>query len=512
MLRIEHKQLSMYASLYSKIPQNHILKSIDSVVDFSFINDLLAPSYCKNFGRPAKEPEMMCKLLILQRLYNLSDERVIEEANLNLAYMYFLGLNPEDSLPDKSLLAKFRCHRLDDVYLDDIMSEVVRQCVESGIIKGTSVSIDATHVEANTKKKTPERLMKHLARKIVTIYEEENNVKLESIEEPPEYEEIEDHNEAKEVMKSYLYDVIEIVEGNSLDEAPNTIDMIDQAKVIVEDPKFMAQKGVRSIIDRDARVGCKAKGMNFYGYKSEFVMTTEENVITSMIVYDGVTVDGGKTKAMLEQTSKSGINIEEVYGDKAYFRKPILDAIRELEAKPYIPLSYSVYRIDESKYSYNKDSDEWTCSEGNVTVDKKYYKNKQGDGTREGYRYYFRLEQCKRCSKHAECAKKTRRKVLNVGINTSEFYEISQEQKSDEFKEKYKKRASIESKNAEIKRFHGLDRAKGYSLISMTKQAKLTALAVNIKRIAAIVSSVFYVSIHETAGDHKLFVFFCSIF
>jgi transposase len=118
----------MYSSLYSKIPQNHILKSIDSVVDFSFINDLLAPSYCKDFGRPAKEPEMMCKLLILQHLYNLSDERVIEEANLNLAYMYFLGLNPEDSLPDKSLLAKFRCHRLEDVCLDVIMSEVIRQC------------------------------------------------------------------------------------------------------------------------------------------------------------------------------------------------------------------------------------------------------------------------------------------------------------------------------------------------------------------------------------------------
>ncbi len=109
----------------------------------------------------------MCKLLILQHLYNLSDERVVEEASLNLAYMYFLGLNPEDTLPDKSLLAKFRCHRLQDISLDEIITEVVRQCVEKGIIKGTSVSIDATHVEANTIKKTPERLMKHLARKIV---------------------------------------------------------------------------------------------------------------------------------------------------------------------------------------------------------------------------------------------------------------------------------------------------------------------------------------------------------
>src|SRR5699024_8258889 len=108
------------SSLYNKIPKNHILKRIESVVDFSFINDLLKESYCLTFGRPAKEPEMMCKLLFLQHLYNLSDEKVIEEASLNLAYMYFIGINPEDSLPNKSLLSKFRTQRLQESTLDEI--------------------------------------------------------------------------------------------------------------------------------------------------------------------------------------------------------------------------------------------------------------------------------------------------------------------------------------------------------------------------------------------------------
>ncbi len=165
MLRQMQKQMSLHSLLYNKIPENHILKIIISVVDFSFINKLLKDSYCKNFGRPAKEPELMCKLLFLQHLYNLSDEKVIEEANLNLAFMYFLGINPEDELPDKSLLSKFRTLRLKESTLDDIITEIVRQCVEKDIIKGTGVSIDATHIEANIIKKTPERLMKHLARK-----------------------------------------------------------------------------------------------------------------------------------------------------------------------------------------------------------------------------------------------------------------------------------------------------------------------------------------------------------
>ena len=44
--------------------------------------------------------------------------------------------------------------------------------------------------------------------------------------------------------------------------------------------------------------------------------------------------------------------------------------------------------------------------------------------------------------------------------------------------------------------FHGLDRAKGYDHLSMELQAKLTAFAVNLKRIAAILSSLKGSNVH----------------
>ena len=155
MLGLEPKQYSFHSVLYAKIPENHMLKRIVSIIDFSFINELLKEYYCETFGRPAKEPELMCKLLFLQEMYNLSDERLIEEASYNLAYLYFLGLDPEDTLPNKSLLSKFRTKRFpDDKPLDKIMTIIVKQCVDKGLIKGNSVSIDATHIEANTIKKT----------------------------------------------------------------------------------------------------------------------------------------------------------------------------------------------------------------------------------------------------------------------------------------------------------------------------------------------------------------------
>lgn len=264
MLRLKPKQISFHSSLYNKIPENHILKRIDSVVDFSFINGLLENSYCKKFGRPAKEPELMCKLLFLQHLYNLSDEKVKEEASLNLAYMYFIGINPEDSLPDKSLLSKFRTQRLGQSTLDEITTEIVRQCVVKGIVEGKSVSIDATHIEANTIKKTPERLMKHLGRKIIKTYGEETSQDLEGIPEVPDYKEITDHKEAKAAMKEYLEIVIDQAERNISTNEQKTAEVIKQAKDILNDPKFINQKGIRSLIDVDARVGRKSKTQDFF--------------------------------------------------------------------------------------------------------------------------------------------------------------------------------------------------------------------------------------------------------
>mgnify|MGYP001013384218 CR=1 FL=1 len=104
--------------------------------------------------------------------------------------------------------------------------------------------------------------------------------------------------------------------------------------------------------------------------------------------------------------------------------------------------------------------------------------------------YSFERERCRNCSRRAECIGKSTRiaRLLTVSVNTPKLYEYSQRAKTPEFLEEYRKRAKIEPKNAELKRFHGLDRAKGYGLQSVRIQAKLTVLAVNLKRIAKMVS------------------------
>ncbi|GAB6118715.1 hypothetical protein JCM16816_23120 [Thermoanaerobacter brockii subsp. lactiethylicus] len=39
--------------------------------------------------------------------------------------------------------------------------------------------------------------------------------------------------------------------------------------------------------------------------------------------------------------------------------------------------------MDESKYTYNKDSDQWFCMEGNHTVKKEHVKRKKGGKFKE---------------------------------------------------------------------------------------------------------------------------------
>lgn len=494
MLRPNQSQTNFFSVLYDRIPEDHLLKRISSAVDFSFINELLADSYCANFGRPAKEPELMAKLCILERLYNLSDVRVIEEANCNLAYLWFLGLNPDDPLPDPSLLAKFRTQRLKDISLDEILSEIVRQCVEKGIIKGTTLAVDATHTEANCKKMVPERIMKHLAAKIFAGLAADHGGRVpEQIDTNiPDWQSLEDHKEAKQVMKEYLEKTVEDAEPVA---GEVTRGVIDEVRDIFSDEKFILQKGLRSLVDPDARVGYKSKTESFFGYKTEYAMTTDERIITAVDVHSGEYVDGTEFHELLERTEQAGVKVEAVTADKAYFRKDILDELEQKKIESVIPISACAYKVNEELYAYNKDSDEWFCRIGNRTVSKTKRTRKVDGKTYRNFIYLFDKEGCKNCPHRDECmGRSSGGKRLFVSENVPAYYAESQRQKSPEFLRKYRKRAAEEWKNAEMKRFHGLSRARGWGLRSMASQAKFTAIAVNLKRIANL--------IRENGGDN----------
>ena len=124
----DHSQLQLslspYQGLYDAIiPADHLLRRIKENIDFSFVNPMLRKQYCENFGRPAKEPEMMFKLLFLKKLYDLSDEALISSAQTDMAYKFFLDMEPEAKMIDPSLLTKFRKTRITEDILEEMVGE-----------------------------------------------------------------------------------------------------------------------------------------------------------------------------------------------------------------------------------------------------------------------------------------------------------------------------------------------------------------------------------------------------
>lgn len=85
-------------SLENMIPEEHLLKIINQIVDFQFIYEL-ATYYYSAKGRPSIDPVIMVKLLLFRFLYGIkSERRLMEEIQLNLAYRWFCGLDDDESL------------------------------------------------------------------------------------------------------------------------------------------------------------------------------------------------------------------------------------------------------------------------------------------------------------------------------------------------------------------------------------------------------------------------------
>ncbi len=101
--------------------------------------------------------------------------------------------------------------------------------------------------------------------------------------------------------------------------------------------------------------------------------------------------------------------------------------------------------------------------------------------------FYFNVEKCKTCPLSEGCYKPgSKSKTYSIRIVTEHFKEQIEFELSDTFKKRIKRRPIIEHKNAEMKRFHGMDVARYRGLFRMRIQAYLTAFVVNVKRMVKL--------------------------
>ena len=147
--------LFYYFRLEDQVPENHLLRLIDKHISFEFVREQLKNSYSES-GRPSIDPELLLRILLIGYLYGITSERkLVEELRMHLAWRWFTGLSFDQEVPHHSTFSKNRHGRFQESKLfEQLFEQIVRQCMEVGLVRGQELSVDGSFVEANAAKQS----------------------------------------------------------------------------------------------------------------------------------------------------------------------------------------------------------------------------------------------------------------------------------------------------------------------------------------------------------------------
>jgi transposase len=147
--RSNQPRLIQEINIEALVPRNYILRYVDQAVDLSFIRERTKDLYAQGLGRYSIPPELVLRLFLLQYLFDLSDRGLQGEVAMHAGFRWFCRLNFDDPTPDRSTLVKLRRLWSKTGVFAEVMNEVVRQCVEAGLVSGKAIGVDGTQVTAN---------------------------------------------------------------------------------------------------------------------------------------------------------------------------------------------------------------------------------------------------------------------------------------------------------------------------------------------------------------------------
>lgn len=135
-------------SLSKRVPDDHILRRLSEVVDITFVRRLTAPFY-SHTGQPSIDPVVLFKMMLLGYLYGITSERKLaEECSLNLAFMWYLGYDLDETTPDHSVISKARSRYGKETF-EEFFEHVLGLCVRAGLVTSEKLFADSTLIRAN---------------------------------------------------------------------------------------------------------------------------------------------------------------------------------------------------------------------------------------------------------------------------------------------------------------------------------------------------------------------------
>ena len=176
MLKSTSKQLSLFSSLEDMLNHNHPLYKLANKINWRRFEEAFSPLYCRTNGRPAHPIRLMCGLLILKHLRNVSDGSVVLQWSENAYYQYFCGqleFLPKEPC-EASDLVHFR-NRIGEAGMEVILSESIRVNTENDDEDHFNTAfIDSTVQEKNITYPTDAKLHKKIIKRVLKIVREKN--------------------------------------------------------------------------------------------------------------------------------------------------------------------------------------------------------------------------------------------------------------------------------------------------------------------------------------------------
>jgi IS5 family transposase len=99
-------------------------------------------------GRPSYDEILMFKVLVLQALYNLSDDQTEYQIRDRLSFMRFLGLSLEDSIPDAKTVWLFRDTLAKAGAVEKLFARFDKYLEKNGLVASGGQMIDASIIPA----------------------------------------------------------------------------------------------------------------------------------------------------------------------------------------------------------------------------------------------------------------------------------------------------------------------------------------------------------------------------
>jgi transposase len=502
MLKPKSPQESFYGSyLYDRIvPDDHLLRKINQVVDFSFIGQILKDRYNPDIGRPAEDPEFMLRLCLLQYIYGDSDRQVVENARLNLAYKYFLGIAVDAEVPDYTTVSYFRAQRLGEEKFRSVLEQIVGQCIDKGLVKGNRQIIDSTPIRANITlssitglvRKCRENVLKTVAKQNAKIAEKLGLQELQNakdVNSSSTEEGLQHEIEAAGKLLDSVTDELRAKKISPTEELQKDLGLLEKA---VADRGENAKGKLISPVDPDARMGKKTSTV-WPGYKAHIVIDEESGIITGVKTTPANATDGSQLRPLLqEQEEVHAIKPKELTGDKAYDWGENLELLNSNKTIANIGISKQAntrngagyFTVDD--FLYDHENNKLMCPAGHISTNcyreilYHYHLNKPG------YAFQFKPSLCNVCPLKSKCVKNEKGRRVYISYYEPYYRQARQRLATEEGKQAYRNRYKIEQKVADLTRYCGLRRCRYRGLGRAQIHTLLATIACNIKRMAKL--------------------------